>query len=155
MNLPPKGQPVATPVPDYDRDFYAWAIHNAELIRQGRLAELDLEHLAEEVESMGVSQRNELKNRIRVLLLHLLKWQFQPKARSSGWVGTIDEQRARLDLLLEESPSLRRLLDEAIDYAYPWARQSAGRETGLSVDAFPDRCPYTAEQALNTDFWPN
>ena len=139
----------------YDTDFYAWSNAQAALLRSGRLAAADIEHIAEELESMGINQRNELKNRLRVLLQHLLKWQFQPQERSSSWVGTIVEQRDRVDLLLEDSPSLRRLLTEALAYSYPRARRAASRETELPLSTFPDACPYTLEQLLNDEFWPN
>jgi hypothetical protein len=138
----------------YEEDFYAWTREQAANLRAGALTELDLEHLAEEIESMGISQRNELKNRLRVLLLHLLKWRSQPTERSSGWVGTIT-QRDRLELLLEDSSSLQRLLDEAFAYAYPKARRAASRETHLPLSTFPENCPFTFEQVLNEEFWPD
>jgi hypothetical protein len=146
---------TSTPPDLYEQDFYAWTQEQAARLRAGKLAALDLEHLAVEIESMGISQRNELKNRLRVLLLHLLKWQFQPQERSSGWVGTIVEQRDRLELLLEDSPSLHSLLAEAAAYAYPKARRAASRETQLPLSSLPDACPYTLEQVLNDEFWPD
>ena len=145
----------SAPPIQYEEDFYAWTREQAANLRAGALTELDLEHLAEEVESMGISQRNELKNRLRVLLLHLLKWRFQPTERSSGWVGTITEQRDRLELLLEDSPSLQRLQNEAMAYAYPKARRAANRETHLPLSTFPEICPFTFEQVLNEEFWPD
>jgi hypothetical protein len=91
-------------------DFYAWAMRNAELLRQGRFSEIDAEHIAEELEDMGASAKCELLNRLRVLLAHLLKWQYQPDWRSKGWKYTIKEQRRRIDRLLQENPSLRHKL---------------------------------------------
>ena len=138
----------------YEQDFYAWTQQQAELLRAGRLSELDTAHLLEEIESMGISERRELYSRIKVLLHHLLKWSYQPAARSSSWANTIDEQRDMLELLLQQSPSLRRLVPEAIDYSYPKARRAAARETGLAENTFPDLCPYQPEQILADDFWP-
>jgi len=138
----------------YQHDFHAWLQEQTALLRAGRLAEIDLVHLLEELDAMGVGQRNELKNRIRVLLQHLLKWESQPAHRSSGWMGTIIEQRNRLELLLDSSPSLRPLLPETLAYAYPRARQAACRETALEVAVLPIECPYSAEQILHSEFRP-
>ena len=138
----------------YDKDFHAWTQEQVALLKAGRLSEIDVEHLAEEVESMGISERRELESRLKVLLQHLLKWQFKPAAQSSGWTGTIDEQRYPLDILLRQSPSLKPLVDEAMEFAYPPARRAAGRETHLPVDIFPESCPYTTDQVLDPDFWP-
>ncbi len=139
----------------YERDYYAWTLEQAARLRTGQFGLLDRENLAEEIESMGISQRNELKNRLRVLLVHLLKWQFQPSQRSSGWAGTISEQRDRLELLLDGSPSLGRMLPDALDYAYPKAVRTAGLETGLPATHFPATCPYPIEQIPSEDYWPD
>ncbi len=138
----------------YDADFHAWTQQQAELLRDGQLQALDLDHLAEEIESMGASERRELGSRLNVLLTHLLKYRFQPDQRSSGWVGTINEQRNQLERLLEQSPSLRRLLPEALTAEYRRARRDAARETGLARDSFPEACPFGLEQALDPDYWP-
>lgn len=138
----------------YEQDFYQWTRQQAELLRSGRLAEIDIEHLAEEIESMGISDRRELESRMKVLLQHLLKWQIQPDQRSNSWLGSIDEQRDQLEILLRQSPSLRRFFQEAIEHSYPKARRAAALETGLPIEGFPDRCPYSVEQCLNVDFLP-
>ena len=138
----------------YEQDFYAWTQEQSTLLKAGQLMELDFEHLAGEVESMGISERRELESRLKVLLQHLLKWRFQPEARSNSWMGSIDEQRYQLEVLLRQSPSLRRWLDETLAYAYPAARRSASRETGLPPPVFPERCPFTADQVLDNEFWP-
>jgi hypothetical protein len=138
----------------YEHDFYAWTQAQAATLRAGDLAALDRVNLADEIDSMGIRQRTELKNRLRVLVLHLLKWRFQPAARSSGWEGSIDEQRSQLEILLEDSPSLARLLPDALAAVYPKARRTASRETRLPPSAFPDTCPFTLEQILDEDFWP-
>src|SRR3990167_6767445 len=102
----------------YNQDFYAWTIHNAESLRQGKLSEIDLENVAEEIESMGKSEKRELLNRLAVLLSHLLKWKFQSPRRSNSWKYTIKEQRIQLEDLLEESPSLKASLEEKMAHAY-------------------------------------
>jgi hypothetical protein len=84
----------------YEHDFHAWTEEQARLLRAGLTAEADLAHIAEEIESLGASERRELESRLKVLLQHLLKWQYRPKARSTGWAGTIAEQRDQLDTLL-------------------------------------------------------
>jgi hypothetical protein len=138
----------------YDQDFYAWAITNAELLRQGRFSEIDIEHVAEELESMGKSERRELISRLEVLLVHLLKWKFQPGLRGASWEITILKQRDSLEDLLEESPSLRHGLNKNIAKAYDRARRYAAKETGLPLATFPDPCPFAAEQVLDLEFWP-
>src|SRR5712692_8509170 len=90
----------------YEEDFVVWSMHNAELLRAGRLQEADIEHIAEELEDMGKSQRRALESRLTVLLLHLLKWQFQPERRSSSWRATIVAQRIAIIKILREAPSL-------------------------------------------------
>ena len=138
----------------YQGDFHAWTIQQATLLKAGRIGEVDLEHLIEEIETLGASERRELESRLKVLLLHLLKWHYQPEQRSSSWSGTIDEQRDQLDTLLRQSPSLHRFIPEYLGYAYPKARRSAARETGLSQASFPESCPYDEEQIFDTEFWP-
>lgn len=138
----------------YDRDYYAWAKHNAELIRQGKFTQIDAENIAEELESMGKSQRRELTSRLTVLLTHLLKWQFQAEKRTNSWASTIITQRAEIRYLLADSPSLKAELDAAIQTAYSVARDRAEVETGISSTLFPETCPYTFDQIMAKDFWP-
>ncbi len=138
----------------YETDFHAWTQHQAELLRQEEFAELDLNHLIEEIESLGKSQQAEVKSRLRVLLVHLLKWQIQPMRRSSSWRYTINVQRLDLQDLLDENPSLRTRLAEFVDYAYPRAIRDAVKQTGLAATPFPPRLPYSAEQLLDENFWP-
>ena len=137
----------------YEHDFYGWTQQQAQLLRHGQLTELDVTHLAEEIETLGASERRELESRLKVLLLHLLKWHYQLDQRSSSWIGTIDEQRDQLDMLLRHSPSLRRFIPEYLSYAYPKARRSAARETGLPQAVFPDCCPYDEQQIFDPEFW--
>ena len=139
----------------YDRDFHAWAERQAQLLRCGQLAEADLEHIAEEIETLGASERRELETGLKVLLLYLLKWNYQPESRSSGWIGSIDEQQDQIDTLLRQSPSIKRLVGNYLDYAYPKARRSAAHETGLSQEFFPPQCPFGERDILDPEFWPN
>jgi hypothetical protein len=135
----------------YDQDLLAWAERQAEHLRAGQLDQLDVEHLIEELEAMAGRLRRELKNRLRVLLAHLLKWQAQRRRRSRSWAATIAEQRDQIEALLEENPSLRRDLDEIARSAYPRAVRLAAIETGLPRDAFPDELPYARGDILGDD----
>lgn len=138
----------------YDRDFYAWANEQAALLRAGRFSEADVGNIAEEIESMGRSEKRELVNRLAVLLSHLLKWQFQPALRGNSWRLTIEEQRNRVDDHLGDNPSLKAQLDQALRTAYRSAANEASIETGFARSTFPVACPYSYEQIMNTDFWP-
>ncbi|MBL8672855.1 MAG: DUF29 domain-containing protein [Alphaproteobacteria bacterium] len=135
----------------YDQDFAQWCEEQAGRLRSGRLDALDVENLAEEIESMGKSQQRELASRLQVLLLHLLKQRFQPEHDSRSWRSTIIEQRAALAGLLAQSPILRRLLPEGLVAAYAVARRRAAAETDLPVATFPETCPFTAADASATD----
>lgn len=146
---------MSTPAGLYDQDFYAWTLKNAELIRQGRLADLDLEHVAEELESMGRSEWYELVDRLAVLLAHLLKWQFQPERRSNSWRLTMMEQRRRVQLRLKKSPSLRHEFDETFVEAYESAVLRAAKEMKVMESQLPRSCPFTAEQTLDENYWPD
>jgi hypothetical protein len=115
-----KTQSFATPpgdrdVPAYDQDFHAWTQRTAALLRAGRFEEADIEHVAEEIEDMGRRDARELNSRMRVLVTHLLKWQFQPGQRSPAWLGTISAERQDIHSLLEQSPSLRLTLESGVD----------------------------------------
>ncbi len=135
-------------------DFFGWANQQAALLRAGRIAEIDREHLAEEIEDMGKSLHRELLNRLTVLFLHLLKWQHQPGYQSNSWRYTIEEQREQIADHLQDNPSLKQKLPESIERAYKYARTGAARETGLPKTTFPEICPWSFEQALDDEFWP-
>src|SRR5262245_7533678 len=128
---------------EYEQDFYAWTIHNAKLLREGKLSEVDIEHIAEEIESMGKSERRELINRLAVLIAHLLKWQFQEERRSNSWKYTIEEQRDEVLELLEESPSLKYEIKGKLDRAYGKAILWAATEMGVNKSVFKDECPFS------------
>ena len=138
----------------YDRDFYGWANEQAGLLRAGRLSEADIDHIAEEIESMGKSERNQLTNRLAVLLAHLLKWQFQPALRGNSWRLTVREQRRWIARVMAQNPSLRPELGAILDDAYGDALLIAERETGLLELAFTPTCPWSFEQILEPDLWP-
>jgi hypothetical protein len=135
-----------------EQDFYAWTQKQAQLLRTGKLDEIDWQNIAEEIEDMGRSEKRQLESRLEILIMHLLKWQFQPNLRSRSWQLTIKEQRLRLEKLLQENPSLQGNLMEVIAKVYPLASLSAERETGLSL--FPEVCPYHVTEILLDDFLP-
>ena len=138
----------------YDDDFFAWTQEQARLLREGELVEIDSENLAEEIESMGRSVRRELRNRLALLIMHLLKWQYQPVFQSRSWSGTIREQRAQVRELLDESPSLGAVITDGLTSIYASALRKAALDTGLAETTFPTLCPYTPDQILSEDFLP-
>jgi hypothetical protein len=139
----------------YETDFYAWTQEQARLLRERRWADLDLENLVDEVESVGRSDKRQIESRLDVLLAHLLKWKYQPGGRGGGgWVGTIFEQRQRLIGLIEDSPSLRHYYREQIQKTYLAGRLLAAKETGIAFGLFPEDCPFTPEQVLDLEFFP-
>ena len=139
----------------YDRDFYAWANEQAALLRAGKLGEADLAHIAEEIESMGKTEKRELVSRLTVLLLHLLKWRYQPEFRSTSWRLSVEEQRIHVASHLADNPSLKSLLPTAVAESYRLAVIGARRETGLSGDTFPAACPCSFDEMMNDEFWPD
>jgi hypothetical protein len=138
----------------YDDDFFAWTQEQARLLREGDFSQLDIENVAEELESMGRSDKRELRNRLIQLIMHLLKWQYQPGFRSRSWTSTIREQRDQVKESLDESPSLRPTVTAELSKVYGIARIKAAGETGLADKTFPEVCPYTPEQILSEDFLP-
>lgn len=140
---------------EYDKDFYAWTMHNAELIRKKRFSEMDCEHIAEEIEEMGKSNKRALASRLEVLIAHLLKWQFQSHQRCNSWSATIREQRLKIRKLLQQNPSLEKELIGIFSDSYEDAILIAVQETNLPDDTFPKRCPYSLEQVMNENFFSN
>jgi len=138
----------------YETDFYGWTQHQADLLRTRKLARLDIDNLLVEVESMGKSEQRELETRLEVLLMHLLKWVFQPECRSVSWEATIKEQRKRIVDHLGKNPSLKPRIPEAHASAYGYAVLGAVKETGLHESIFPAQSPWSREQALADTFWP-
>ena len=139
----------------YERDYARWCAEQGALLRSGRLDALDRENLAEEIESLGRSDKREIESRLKVLLAHLLKWSFQPEGRKGGWSATIREQRGRIAKAIQESPSLRDYPAEVLAEEYGYARADAAAETGLPEDDFPAKCPFAIEQILDPEWLPD
>jgi hypothetical protein len=140
--------------PAYEQDFVAWLEDQAGRARRGETNGLDLDNIAEELEGMARSDRREIRNRLTVLLLHLLKHEFQPRRRSRRWRATIAEQRQRIAAVIEDSPSLQLFPASILDRCYADARSQAALETGLTSAAFPERCRFSVEQVLDPDWLP-
>jgi Domain of unknown function DUF29 len=141
----------------YAQDFFKWTQTTATLIRAGnQWYNIDRETLAEEVESLGISQKHALGSHLKNLVMHLLKWHYQPSGRQTGqsWRSSIYNARDEIAVILEDSPSLRREVPGLLARRYPAARMLAHDETGLSLTIFPETCPWTPEQVLDADFWP-
>ncbi|MES0336854.1 MAG: DUF29 domain-containing protein [Candidatus Magnetobacterium sp. LHC-1] len=138
----------------YEVDFYRWVFYNADLLRQGRFTEIDLENIIEELEDMGRNNKRELLSRLKVLIMHLLKWQYQPNRRSESWCATIITQRQDIKSLLEDSPSLKHNIDTVIAKGFIAAKQIFEVETGISAKKLPETCPYTFEQLMDYGFLP-
>jgi len=138
----------------YESDFAAWAFEQAEAIKRGDWRALDIPNLVEELESMGKQQRAELRNRLVVLLMHLAKWDKQAAMRSRSWRTSIDIQRIDIADHMEDNPSLEPYASQAMARAWKVARLDAARETGLSIEAFEEQCPYTWEQATDPNWMP-
>jgi hypothetical protein len=139
----------------YEKDFYAWATEQASLLRAGKLSAADIEHIAEEIDSMGRTEKRELVSRLTVLLVHLLKWQFQPARRGSSWTHSIANSRDQLTDHLADNPSLKARLPESVSAAFRYARRTAADETGLDDTTFPVECPWSFDQMMDENFWPD
>jgi Domain of unknown function DUF29 len=135
----------------YDTDFVAWLEEQAAHLRAGRLAALDIENVAEELEGLMKSQRQQSENRLEILILHPLKWDHQPNERANRWRPSVAEQRSRIRRLLRDSPSLERTLEEAAREVYAEAVEQAAIETQLSETAFPPMLPYSVEQIFERE----
>lgn len=138
----------------YETDFYLWTQQQADLLRQGALAALDVENLIEEIESMGASDRRSLSSFLELVIMHLLKWQYQPERRGASWQTSISKGRNAIERTLEYSPSLKRQLSKMIVAEYRRARKEASLETGLPLNTFPEQCPFTVEQ-ITGEYWPD
>ncbi|NMF82350.1 DUF29 domain-containing protein [Nodosilinea sp. P-1105] len=138
----------------YEQDFYAWSQHQADLLRRQQWHHIDLPNLIEEIESLGKQQRQELRNRLSVLIGHLLKWEYQPHRRSRSWLATLRVQRRDILRLLNDNPSLKAYLEQALTEAYANARDLAMGDTDLPASTFPAECPYALTQVLADSFFP-
>jgi hypothetical protein len=139
----------------YDQDFYCWTQEQAALLRAGRLNDLDIENLIEEVETMGRSEKRELENRLTILLVHLLKWKYQSNRRCRSWQLTIKTQRIDFLKVLRDNPGLKPSLDQCMIDAYQLATIKASLETGLDEGIFPASCPWELSDAIKQDFYPD
>ncbi|MEH2366460.1 DUF29 domain-containing protein [Nostoc sp.] len=138
----------------YEADFYSWTQEQANLLRHHQWNKLDLPNLIEEIESLGRKERQELRNRFSVLIGHLLKWEYQPKQRSRSWLATIRVQRREILKLLNENPSLKPYIEEALQESYQNGRDLASGETNLPLSTFPNQCLYLFEEILSDRFYP-
>jgi hypothetical protein len=138
----------------YDIDVYAWAQHQAQALRAKDWSALDVENLAEEIESLGNEQAHAVESHLRILLAHLLKWQYQPQRRRRSWERSCLNARDEIDRRLRRNPSLRGQVAHFIADIYPKARRLAQAETNLPLAAFPEDCPWSVEQVLDDDFFP-
>jgi len=140
---------------NYNKDFYSWTQEQAALLRAGRLNDLDITNLIEEIESMGRSEKRELQSRLTVLLVHLLKWQYQPARRGKSWLLTIKGQRINLDDVINDNPGLQPYILDLIAHAYALAKLEASKQTGLDDGSFSDDCPWSLEQITDSSFFPD
>lgn len=141
----------------YDKDVVAWAAEQAALLRAGKLSDIDIEHIAEEIEDVGKSEQRELASRMAVLLAHLLKWQYQPERRGSSWQTTLRLQRSAIERRLNKTPSLKPMLtdDEWLSDMWGDARQQASQEMQIAITVLPEQCPWSMAQALDEAFLPD
>jgi hypothetical protein len=137
---------------DYERDFYLWALEQADLLRRKRFVDIDVDNLAEEIESVARHAQREITSRMRVLIKHLLKWRYQPARRCASWENTIEEQRHQLNAALEYMPSLRHMVEDPAWLQSQWtiARRMTERET--RVTDMPEQPVWTVDQMLDLHF---
>ncbi len=140
----------------YDQDFLQWTQQQADYLRKGYWAGLDVDNLVEELEALGRSEQRELGSYLQLLLIHLLKCQYQPERKTTSWNNTLVNCRDSMQDCLEDAPSLRRFLNDAewVEKYYRRARREAAKETQKPLESFPARCPYQIEQILDSDFLP-
>ena len=139
---------------NYETDFYTWTQQQAAFLKSGQFSEIDLKNLIEEIESMGRSEKRELESRLTVLLLHLLKWHYQPAYRNKSWELSIDEQRLQFKKVLKDNLGLKNRLNELLNDAYEIAVIKAAKETKLDKKIFPLVCPWHLQEIIQADFYP-
>jgi hypothetical protein len=149
VDLVPDAEPAGAA---YDRDFYSWSLEQARLVRQGRWDSVDRENVAEEIESLGREQFNKLESALRVLMMHMLKWDHEADRRSRSWSISIRQQRLEIDDVLADNPGLKTRIAEAVARGYRKARLEAAKETGLDEKVFPDACPYSWDDIVSRQF---
>jgi Domain of unknown function DUF29 len=139
----------------YLADFSSWVNQTAQLLRERRWHEVDLSHLIEEVEDLGKSERRSIVSQLTRLLLHLLKWQYQPQRRSDSWLDSITDARTQIGLAIEDSPSLRNYPAEQLEESYQRACRQAAKQIGTEISVFPNPCPYSLALVLAEDWFPD
>ena len=139
----------------YLADFNLWIDQTAQLLREGRWHEVDVPHLIEEVEGLGKSERRGIASQLTRLLLHLLKWQYQPQRRSDSWLDSITDACTQIELAIEDSPSLRNYPAEQLEASYQRSRRQAAKQISVAISMFPDMCPYSPELVLAEDWLPD
>jgi hypothetical protein len=140
--------------PTYSTDFSSWIDHTVQLLRDHRWQDIDLEQLIEEVQDLGKSDRRGISSQLSRLLLHLLKWQYQPQRRSDSWLDSITDARTQIELAIKDSPSLRSYPAEQLETSYSRACRLAAKQTGLPISTFPESCPYSVDLCLHEDWLP-
>ena len=146
---------MASDINLYETDFVRWTEHNAELLRSGASADADLAHIAEEIEDLGKNWHRALESRLMQILLRLLKLRYQPEYPGvRGWRASVLVQRIEIERLLKTAPSLRPQIGGVLDEAYADAVYLASAETALPVTSFPASCPWSADEALDRNFFP-
>jgi hypothetical protein len=140
----------------YDTDFYAWTQEQGRLLEARQFDALDIANLAEEITSLGASDRRALISQLTRLVMHLLKWRYQPDGRQEGhsWEDSILNARDEIALILDASPSLRREVPTLLTTHYHAARRRARADTCLPLATVPATCPWAPEEVLDADFWP-
>jgi hypothetical protein len=138
----------------YLTDFNSWLDRTAQLLREQRWHEIDVAHLIEEIEDLGKSERRGIVSQLTRLLLHLLKWQYQPQRRSDSWLDSITDARTQIELAIEDSPSLKNYPAEKLQESYQRARRQAAKQTNIEISVFPTTCPYSLELVLAEDWLP-
>ena len=139
---------------NYATDLSLWARQTADLLREKRWQDIDLEHLVEELEDLGKSEKRGISSQLVRLLLHLLKWEYQPQRCSDSWLDSITDSRLQIELAIKDSPSLKDHPLLELAQTYQRARWTAAKQTHLPLSAFPETCPYTLDKILAEDWLP-
>lgn len=138
----------------HDKDFYAWAKETAQLLKEGKFSEVDVMNIAEEIEELGMSERRAVISQMSRLIAHLLKWKYQPHLRGNSWKISINQARDQILIVTDESKNLQKELPEIIQKSYKYGVKWAANEMGIELKKFPQKCPFTLEQCLDENFWP-
>ena len=146
-----KGRSVSV---TYTADFNLWIQRTAQLLRERRWYEIDLEHLIEEIEDLGKSERRGIASQLIRLVLHLLKWQYQPQRRSDSWLDSITDARTQIELAIVDSPSLKNYAAQQLEQSYQPVRRQAAQQTRMPLAVFPDECPYSIDLVLDEGWLP-